>query len=165
MDFSTMVLTMYVATEDGPDVDERILGIAIEQSLLAAELGFNPWFTEHHFRGPWHSNPIQFASFIAPQMPRDRYLGFGGSRANRVKRKDDHHVQDRDPLAIDFAAARAHSIKRWVAGLKVRFFRVTKANGHRSIANSIGSIFRERRLHRASVYPGSIATKPSLAIK
>ncbi|MDH7795058.1 MULTISPECIES: LLM class flavin-dependent oxidoreductase [unclassified Beijerinckia] len=77
MDFSTMVLTMYVAVEDGPAADERVLGIAVEQSLLAAELGFNPWFTEHHFRGPWHSNPIQFASYIAPQIGPDRYLGFG----------------------------------------------------------------------------------------
>jgi alkanesulfonate monooxygenase SsuD/methylene tetrahydromethanopterin reductase-like flavin-dependent oxidoreductase (luciferase family) len=77
MDFSTMVLTMYVAVEDSPEADERILGIAVEQSLLAAELGYNPWFTEHHFRGAWHSNPIQFASYIAPQIPRDRYLGFG----------------------------------------------------------------------------------------
>jgi alkanesulfonate monooxygenase SsuD/methylene tetrahydromethanopterin reductase-like flavin-dependent oxidoreductase (luciferase family) len=77
MDFSTMVLTMYVAVEDSPETDERILGIAVEQSLLAAELGYNPWFTEHHFRGSWHSNPIQFASYIAPQIPKDRYLGFG----------------------------------------------------------------------------------------
>jgi alkanesulfonate monooxygenase SsuD/methylene tetrahydromethanopterin reductase-like flavin-dependent oxidoreductase (luciferase family) len=77
MDFSTMVLTMYVAVEDSREADERVLGIAVEETLLAAELGYNPWFTEHHFRGPWHSNPIQFASFIAPQIPRDRYLGFG----------------------------------------------------------------------------------------
>ena len=33
MDFSTMVLTMYIATEDDPDADERILGIAVEESL------------------------------------------------------------------------------------------------------------------------------------
>lgn len=72
-----MVLTMYVAVEDSSENDERILGIAVEQSLLAAELGYNPWFTEHHFRGSWHSNPIQFASYIAPQIPKDRYLGFG----------------------------------------------------------------------------------------
>jgi alkanesulfonate monooxygenase SsuD/methylene tetrahydromethanopterin reductase-like flavin-dependent oxidoreductase (luciferase family) len=77
MDFSTMVLTMYVAVEDTPEADERVLGIAVEQSLLAAELGYNPWFTEHHFRGSWHSNPIQFAAYIAPQIPNDRYLGFG----------------------------------------------------------------------------------------
>lgn len=77
MDFSTMVLTMYVAVEDSPEADERVLGIAVEQSLLAAELGYNPWFTEHHFRGSWHSNPVQFASYIAPQISPDRYLGFG----------------------------------------------------------------------------------------
>jgi len=77
MDFSTMVLTMYVAVEDTPEADERVLNIAVEESLFAAEHGLNPWFTEHHFRGPWHSNPIQFASFIAPQIPKDRYLGFG----------------------------------------------------------------------------------------
>ena len=77
MDFSTMVLTMYVAVEDTAEADERVLNVAVEESLFAAEHGFNPWFTEHHFRGPWHSNPIQFASFIAPQIPKDRYLGFG----------------------------------------------------------------------------------------
>ena len=77
MDFSTMVLTMYIAAEDGPQTDERVLGIAIEQSLAVAEAGYNPWFTEHHFRGPWHSNPMQFAAYIAPQIPSDCYLGFG----------------------------------------------------------------------------------------
>ncbi len=77
MDFSTMVLTMYIAVEDTPEQDERVLGIAVEQSLLAAKLGFNPWFTEHHFRGSWHSSPLQFAAYIAPQIPADRYLGFG----------------------------------------------------------------------------------------
>ena len=77
MDFSTMVLTMYVVHEDGPDTDEDVLGVAVDQSLASAELGFNPWFTEHHFRGPWHSSPIQFASYIAPQIPADRHLGFG----------------------------------------------------------------------------------------
>jgi alkanesulfonate monooxygenase SsuD/methylene tetrahydromethanopterin reductase-like flavin-dependent oxidoreductase (luciferase family) len=77
MDFSTMVLTMYVAVEDSPEEDERILAIAVEQTQLAASLGFNPWFTEHHFRGSWHSNPIQFAAYMAPQIGPDRYLGFG----------------------------------------------------------------------------------------
>ncbi len=72
-----MVLTMYIAAEDGPATDERVIDIAVEQSMLAGELGYNPWFTEHHFRGPWHSSPIQFASFIAPQIPKDRFLGFG----------------------------------------------------------------------------------------
>ena len=77
MEFSTMVLTMYVPVDEDLASDERILGIAIEQALMAAELGYNPWFTEHHFRGPWHSNPMQFASYIAPQISPERYLGFG----------------------------------------------------------------------------------------
>jgi alkanesulfonate monooxygenase SsuD/methylene tetrahydromethanopterin reductase-like flavin-dependent oxidoreductase (luciferase family) len=77
MDFSTMVLSMYVDADEDPAEDERVLQAAIEQSLLAGELGFNPWYTEHHFRGPWHSAPIQFAAYIAPQLPKDRYLGFG----------------------------------------------------------------------------------------
>ncbi len=72
-----MVLTMYIADQDTPEADERVLGIAVEQSVTAGGLGFNPWFTEHHFRGPWHSNPMQFAAYIAPQIPPDRYLGFG----------------------------------------------------------------------------------------
>ena len=29
------------------------------------------------FGGPWHSNPMQFAAYIAPQISADRYLGFG----------------------------------------------------------------------------------------
>jgi alkanesulfonate monooxygenase SsuD/methylene tetrahydromethanopterin reductase-like flavin-dependent oxidoreductase (luciferase family) len=77
MDFSTMVLTMYLAHDDTPEADERVLAIAVEEALLAANLGYNPWFTEHHFRGPWHSNPMQFAAYVAPQMPEGRYLGFG----------------------------------------------------------------------------------------
>ncbi len=72
-----MILTMYVPASDELEEDERVLDIAVEETLLAANLGYNPWFTEHHFRGPWHSNPIQFASYMAPQIPRDRYLGFG----------------------------------------------------------------------------------------
>ncbi len=72
-----MVLTMYVDVDDAPEDDERILALAIEQSLLAAELGFNPFFTEHHFRGPWHSSPLQFAAYLVPQLKNDVYLGFG----------------------------------------------------------------------------------------
>lgn len=77
MDFSTMILTMYLPDQDGSENDERVLAIAIEQAVLAGNLGFNPWFTEHHFRGSWHSNPMQFAAYIAPQIPKERYLGFG----------------------------------------------------------------------------------------
>jgi alkanesulfonate monooxygenase SsuD/methylene tetrahydromethanopterin reductase-like flavin-dependent oxidoreductase (luciferase family) len=77
MEFSTMVLSMYVDADDSRGEDERVLAAAVEQSLLAAELGFNPWYTEHHFRGPWHSAPLQFAAYIAPQLPPDIRLGFG----------------------------------------------------------------------------------------
>ena len=77
MHFSTMILSMYLPDNDGPEEDERILGLAIEQSLLAGELGFSPWYTEHHFRGAWHSNPMQFAAYIAQRLPQDLYLGFG----------------------------------------------------------------------------------------
>jgi alkanesulfonate monooxygenase SsuD/methylene tetrahydromethanopterin reductase-like flavin-dependent oxidoreductase (luciferase family) len=77
MDFSTMVLSMYLDDDDSREADERVLESAVDQALTAARLGFNPWFTEHHFRGPWHSSPIQFASYIAGQIPAERYLGFG----------------------------------------------------------------------------------------
>jgi len=77
VDFSTMVLSMYVDADESRAEDERLLQVAIEQALLAGELGFNPWFTEHHFRGPWHSAPIQFAAYIASQLPEDRHIGFG----------------------------------------------------------------------------------------
>lgn len=72
-----MVLTMYLPSDEGLDEDERVLDIAVEQSLAVAELGYNPWFTEHHFRGPWHSQPMQFAAYVAALMPKERYLGFG----------------------------------------------------------------------------------------
>ena len=72
-----MVLTMYIADQDDEAADERVLATAIEESVTAGGLGFNPWLTEHHFRGPWHSNPMQFAAYIAPQIPAERFLGFG----------------------------------------------------------------------------------------
>jgi alkanesulfonate monooxygenase SsuD/methylene tetrahydromethanopterin reductase-like flavin-dependent oxidoreductase (luciferase family) len=77
MEFSTMVLSMYVDADDDASSDQRILGAAVGQSLLAGELGFHPWYTEHHFRGPWHSSPLQFAAYIAPQLPPGTRLGFG----------------------------------------------------------------------------------------
>jgi alkanesulfonate monooxygenase SsuD/methylene tetrahydromethanopterin reductase-like flavin-dependent oxidoreductase (luciferase family) len=76
VEFSTLVLTMYLDSEDQPEDDERILHVAIDQSLTCAQLGMNPFFTEHHFRGPWHSTPMQFAAYLAPQIPADCYLGF-----------------------------------------------------------------------------------------
>lgn len=72
-----MVLTMYIADQDDEAADERVLQIATDEAVIAGGLGFNPWFTEHHFRGPWHSNPMQFAAYIAPQIPAERHLGFG----------------------------------------------------------------------------------------
>ena len=76
MDFSTLVLTMYLDSEDRANNDERILEIAIDQSLTCGQLDMNPFYTEHHFRGSWHSNPMQFASYMAPQLPPERYFGF-----------------------------------------------------------------------------------------
>ena len=79
MDFSTMVLTMYVpAGADNAEADERILNIAIEQTLTAAELGFNPWFTEHHFLpGFSHSSaPEIWLSYLAANTQNIR-LGHG----------------------------------------------------------------------------------------
>src|SRR6185437_8731453 len=29
------------------------------------------------FRGSWNASPMQFAAYIAPQIPAERYLGFG----------------------------------------------------------------------------------------
>jgi alkanesulfonate monooxygenase SsuD/methylene tetrahydromethanopterin reductase-like flavin-dependent oxidoreductase (luciferase family) len=77
MEFSAMVLNMFLPDSDSSADDRRIIPLATEQSLRIAELGFNPWYTDHHFRGPWHSNPMQFAAYIAPQIPRERYIGFG----------------------------------------------------------------------------------------
>jgi alkanesulfonate monooxygenase SsuD/methylene tetrahydromethanopterin reductase-like flavin-dependent oxidoreductase (luciferase family) len=76
MKFSTLVLTMYLDREDEPGGDESVIASAVEQSLTAAHLGINPFFTEHHFRGGWHSAPTQFAAYLAPQIPKDCYLGF-----------------------------------------------------------------------------------------
>ena len=56
---------------------QRIIDMAVAQSIWFAELGYHVWFTDHHFRGPWHSNPMQFASYVAPLIPSDRYMGFG----------------------------------------------------------------------------------------
>ncbi len=77
MQFSAMTMNMFVPGNDDPGDDNRIIDMAVAQSIWLAELGYHVWFTDHHFRGPWHSNPMQFASYIAPLIPRDRYLGFG----------------------------------------------------------------------------------------
>jgi alkanesulfonate monooxygenase SsuD/methylene tetrahydromethanopterin reductase-like flavin-dependent oxidoreductase (luciferase family) len=72
-----MTLNMFFPEDDSPHDDQRIINLCTEQSLHIAELGFNPWYTDHHFRGPWHSNPLQFAAYMAPQLPPDRHVGFG----------------------------------------------------------------------------------------
>jgi alkanesulfonate monooxygenase SsuD/methylene tetrahydromethanopterin reductase-like flavin-dependent oxidoreductase (luciferase family) len=72
-----MTMNMFFPGNDEPDDDHRIIDMAVEQSIWFAELGYHVWFTDHHFRGPWHSNPMQFAAYVAPLIPRDRYLGFG----------------------------------------------------------------------------------------
>ena len=77
MQFSAMTMNMFVPGNDDPGDDNRIIDMAVAQSIWFAELGYHVWFTDHHFRGPWHSNPMQFASYVAPLMPRDRYIGFG----------------------------------------------------------------------------------------
>jgi alkanesulfonate monooxygenase SsuD/methylene tetrahydromethanopterin reductase-like flavin-dependent oxidoreductase (luciferase family) len=77
MQFSAMTMNMFFPNTDDPGDDNRIIDMAVEQSIWLAELGYHVWFTDHHFRGPWHSNPMQFASYVAPLIPRDRYMGFG----------------------------------------------------------------------------------------
>jgi alkanesulfonate monooxygenase SsuD/methylene tetrahydromethanopterin reductase-like flavin-dependent oxidoreductase (luciferase family) len=77
MQFSAMTMNMFFPGNDDPGDDHRIIDMAVEQSIWFAELGYHVWFTDHHFRGPWHSNPLQFAAYVAPQIPRDRYIGFG----------------------------------------------------------------------------------------
>jgi alkanesulfonate monooxygenase SsuD/methylene tetrahydromethanopterin reductase-like flavin-dependent oxidoreductase (luciferase family) len=72
-----MTMNMFFPTNDDPGDDNRIIDMAVAQSVWFAELGYHVWFTDHHFRGPWHSNPMQFASYVAPLIPRDRYMGFG----------------------------------------------------------------------------------------
>jgi len=77
MQFSAMTMNMFFPSNDDPGDDTRIIDMAVAQSIWFAELGYHVWFTDHHFRGPWHSNPMQFASYVAPLIPRDRYMGFG----------------------------------------------------------------------------------------
>jgi alkanesulfonate monooxygenase SsuD/methylene tetrahydromethanopterin reductase-like flavin-dependent oxidoreductase (luciferase family) len=77
MQFSAMTMNMFFPSGDDPGDDNRIVEMAVAQSIWLAELGYHVWFTDHHFRGPWHSNPMQFAAYVAPLIPRDRYMGFG----------------------------------------------------------------------------------------
>ena len=72
MDFSAMTLNMFFPDYTSPGDDQRVIDLCVEQSIFIADLGFNPWYTDHHFRGPWHSNPMQFAAYVVPQISRER---------------------------------------------------------------------------------------------
>jgi alkanesulfonate monooxygenase SsuD/methylene tetrahydromethanopterin reductase-like flavin-dependent oxidoreductase (luciferase family) len=77
MQFSAMTMNMFVPDNEDPDDDHRIIEMTVAQTVWLAGLGYNPWFTDHHFKGPYNSDPMQFAAHVAPQIPRDRYIGFG----------------------------------------------------------------------------------------
>ena len=77
MQFSAMTMNMYLPDYVDPADDHRIINMTVDQSVWLAELGYNPWFTDHHFKGPWNSNIMQFAAFVLPRLPRERYIGFG----------------------------------------------------------------------------------------
>ncbi len=77
MQFSAMTMNMYLPDYADPQEDHRIINMTVAQSVWFAELGYNVWFTDHHFKGPWHSNTMQFAAYVLPQLPRERYIGFG----------------------------------------------------------------------------------------
>jgi alkanesulfonate monooxygenase SsuD/methylene tetrahydromethanopterin reductase-like flavin-dependent oxidoreductase (luciferase family) len=77
MQFSAMTMNMYLPDYLEPADDHRIIKMTVEQAAWLAELGYNVWFTDHHFKGPWNSNIMQFAAFVLPRIPRERYIGFG----------------------------------------------------------------------------------------
>jgi alkanesulfonate monooxygenase SsuD/methylene tetrahydromethanopterin reductase-like flavin-dependent oxidoreductase (luciferase family) len=77
MQFSTMTMNMFLPHNDDPVDDRRIIDMTIAQTIWLAELGYNPWFTDHHFKAPYNSDPMQFAAHMVPQIPSDRYVGFG----------------------------------------------------------------------------------------
>jgi alkanesulfonate monooxygenase SsuD/methylene tetrahydromethanopterin reductase-like flavin-dependent oxidoreductase (luciferase family) len=77
MQFSAMTMNMYLPDYLEPADDHRIINMTVEQSVWLAELGYNVWFTDHHFKAPWNSNIMQFAAFVLPRIPRERYVGFG----------------------------------------------------------------------------------------
>src|SRR5258705_78355 len=77
MEFSIMAMNMFLPTDRELEDDHGVIAAAIDNSLRIAEFGFNPWLTDHHFRGPWHSNPLQFAAYIAPHISTERHIGFG----------------------------------------------------------------------------------------
>src|SRR5437868_5386050 len=76
MQFSAMTMNMFLPHNDDPDDDRRIIDMTVAQAVWLAELGYNPWFTDHHFKGPANADPMQLAAHIAAQIPSDRYMGF-----------------------------------------------------------------------------------------
>jgi alkanesulfonate monooxygenase SsuD/methylene tetrahydromethanopterin reductase-like flavin-dependent oxidoreductase (luciferase family) len=77
LEFSSIVLTTYVDADSSPELDEVILARAIEEAVEFGRHGFHPWSTEHHFRGSWQSNPIQFLTHVAPRLPDGTHVGLG----------------------------------------------------------------------------------------
>src|SRR5262245_48483312 len=77
MEFSSIVLTTYVDADSSPEDDERILALAIEEAVEFGRHGLYPWSTEHHFRGPWQSSPLQLMTHVAPLLPPGCHVGFG----------------------------------------------------------------------------------------
>lgn len=77
MEFSSMLLNMSFSDHDDPAEDTRIIDAGVEQAIWLSKMGFHPWATDHHFRGAWHSNPMQFAAYAAPLLQPETYFGFG----------------------------------------------------------------------------------------
>jgi alkanesulfonate monooxygenase SsuD/methylene tetrahydromethanopterin reductase-like flavin-dependent oxidoreductase (luciferase family) len=77
VEFSSILLTTYVDADSSPAEDERVLRLVTEQALAFARHGIYPWSTEHHFRGAWQANPLQFMAYLVPQLPADCFVGFG----------------------------------------------------------------------------------------
>ena len=86
MEFSSILLTTYVDVDSSPQEDERLLAAAVEQAVEFGRHGLYPWTTEHHFRGPWQSNPIQFMTHVAPRLPAETFVGFGVGRCRTTTR-------------------------------------------------------------------------------
>lgn len=76
MRFSAMTFPFHTGFGEPAEQDERYLEWTVDQAKLMAENGLGVFFTEHHFRGAWHSNPMQFAAYLVPQLPADAWLGF-----------------------------------------------------------------------------------------
>lgn len=72
-----MMLNMYFPSSEDRAEDIHVIDSGIEQAVFLANLGYHVWTTDHHFRGPYHSNPMQYMAYLAPLLPKTTYLGFG----------------------------------------------------------------------------------------